>query len=209
MDQLRTPPSFHPRWARVGNPRLVDFIDRPPGNPPQVVRVSNPRSRFTPRFLTPAARTPLSLLQDRADVLGLDFYLVSGAKLFFISTRVNGCWHTQLLRSHLSRIIAFRFIPSSVVSKPVAAVWGPLVGRPFDRLPRTVKLGLGWLALLAIVFGSAFGFSLPQVSLFHAVYAASMRVGPAFLMLVRRRELRMVIAPSQSSASSSSSSASG
>jgi CNT family concentrative nucleoside transporter len=59
-------------------------------------------------------------------------------------------------------IIAFRFIPSSVVSKPVGAVWGPLVSKPFNRLPRPVKLGLGWLALLAIVFGSAFGFSLPQ-----------------------------------------------
>lgn len=63
------------------------------------------------------------------------------------------------------RIIAFRFIPSSVVSRPVAAVWGPLIARPFNRLPRTAKLALGWLALLGIVFGSAFGFSLPQVSL--------------------------------------------
>ncbi|KAF9793226.1 Na+ dependent nucleoside transporter C-terminus-domain-containing protein [Thelephora terrestris] len=59
-------------------------------------------------------------------------------------------------------IIAFRFIPNSVVSKPVAAVWGPLVARPFGRLPRGAKLGLGWLALLSIVFGSAFGFPLPQ-----------------------------------------------
>lgn len=68
------------------------------------------------------------------------------------------------LRSRFLRIIAFRFIPNSVVTKPVAAVWNPLVARPFDRLPRPVKFGLGWLALLAIVFGSAFGFPLPQVS---------------------------------------------
>ena len=67
------------------------------------------------------------------------------------------------------RIIAFRFIPNSVVSKPVAAVWGPLVAKPFDRIPRTVKLCLGWLALLGIVFGSAFGFPLPQVTLLHMV----------------------------------------
>lgn len=59
-------------------------------------------------------------------------------------------------------IIAFRFVPTSVVSKPVATVWNPVVARPWDRLPRKVKLGLGWLALLAIVFGSAFGFPLPQ-----------------------------------------------
>jgi CNT family concentrative nucleoside transporter len=66
---------------------------------------------------------------------------------------------------YVLRIIAFRFIPNSVVSKPVAAVWGPLVSKPFNRLPRAVKLALGWLALLGIVFGSAFGFSLPQVCL--------------------------------------------
>ena len=61
------------------------------------------------------------------------------------------------------RIIAFRFIPNSVVSRPVAAVWGPTVADPWNRLPRVVRYSLGWLALLAIVFGSAFGFSLPQV----------------------------------------------
>ena len=68
------------------------------------------------------------------------------------------------LNYRFSRVIAFRFIPNSVVSKPVAAVWGPVVAKPFGRLPRHVKLGLGWLALLAIVFGSAFGFPLPGVS---------------------------------------------
>ncbi|KAF9528558.1 Na+ dependent nucleoside transporter C-terminus-domain-containing protein [Crepidotus variabilis] len=57
-------------------------------------------------------------------------------------------------------IIAFRFIPNSVVSKPVGAVWHPLVSRPFFALSYKVRLGLGWLALLAIVFGSAFGFAL-------------------------------------------------
>ena len=81
---------------------------------------------------------------------------------------------------HSRRIIAFRFIPNSVVSKPVAAVWGPLVARPFDRLPRNVKLGLGWLALLAIVFGSAFGFPLPQVGF---GCARLVRVWPVILMI--------------------------
>lgn len=72
--------------------------------------------------------------------------------------------HSARYCSRFFRIIAFRFIPNSVVTKPVAAVWSPLVAKPFNRLPRHVKLGLGWLALLAIVFGSAFGFPLPQVS---------------------------------------------
>jgi hypothetical protein len=57
-------------------------------------------------------------------------------------------------------VIAFRYIPNSVVTKPVGAVWGPLVSRPFFKLPWLVRLTLGWAALLAIVFGSAFGFPL-------------------------------------------------
>ncbi|THH20785.1 hypothetical protein EW146_g641 [Bondarzewia mesenterica] len=55
-------------------------------------------------------------------------------------------------------IIAFRFIPNSVVTRPVEAVWIPLVQKPFFHLPYNVRLTMGWLALLAIVFGSAFGF---------------------------------------------------
>ena len=62
------------------------------------------------------------------------------------------------------RIIVFRFIPTSVVSEPIASVLGPLVAEPFARLPRNARLGLGWLALLAIIFGSAFGFPLSEVS---------------------------------------------
>ena len=61
-------------------------------------------------------------------------------------------------------IIAFRYIPNSVVTKPVGAVWRPLVSKPFFKLPWLVRLGLGWAVLLAIVLGSAFGFPLPPVS---------------------------------------------
>ncbi|KAH9948982.1 Na+ dependent nucleoside transporter C-terminus-domain-containing protein [Amylocystis lapponica] len=50
-------------------------------------------------------------------------------------------------------VIAWRYIPNSVVTRPVGAVWIPL-------LPRRYRLALGWLALLGIVFGSAFGFPL-------------------------------------------------
>ena len=44
------------------------------------------------------------------------------------------------------------------------AVWVPLVQTPFFKLPRYVRLAMGWLALLGIVFGSAFGFKLEGVS---------------------------------------------
>lgn len=60
-------------------------------------------------------------------------------------------------------IIAFRFIPNSFVTRPVEAVWLPLVQRPWFSLPRTIRYTLGWAALFAIVFGSAFGFPLTSV----------------------------------------------
>jgi len=57
-------------------------------------------------------------------------------------------------------VIAFRFIPNTVVTRPVEAIWLPLVQKPFFALPYNVRLTMGWLALLGIVFGSAFGFKL-------------------------------------------------
>ncbi|KAI0070269.1 H+/nucleoside cotransporter [Panus rudis PR-1116 ss-1] len=57
-------------------------------------------------------------------------------------------------------VIAFRFIPTSIVTRPVEAIWIPVVQRPFFNLPGPIRLAMGWLALLAIVFGSAFGFPL-------------------------------------------------
>ncbi|KAG8680881.1 hypothetical protein FRC11_001870, partial [Ceratobasidium sp. 423] len=59
-------------------------------------------------------------------------------------------------------LIAFRFIPNSVVTRPVEAVWQPLISKPFFSLSYRVRLAMGWLALLGIVFGSAFGFPLPE-----------------------------------------------
>lgn len=66
-------------------------------------------------------------------------------------------------------MIAFRFIPNSVVTKPVSAVWVPLVEKPFFALPYVVRLTMGVLALLAIVFGSAFGFKPTEVCLIHSL----------------------------------------
>ncbi|EIW83305.1 hypothetical protein CONPUDRAFT_164267 [Coniophora puteana RWD-64-598 SS2] len=58
-------------------------------------------------------------------------------------------------------VILFRFIPASVISRPVSAVWMPLVQEPWYKLPRPLRLTIGWLCLLGIIFGSAFGFPLP------------------------------------------------
>ncbi|THH30441.1 hypothetical protein EUX98_g3745 [Antrodiella citrinella] len=57
-------------------------------------------------------------------------------------------------------VIAFRYIPNRVVTRPIEAVWTPLVQKPFFALPYRVRLTMGWLALVGIVFGSAFGFKL-------------------------------------------------
>jgi CNT family concentrative nucleoside transporter len=50
------------------------------------------------------------------------------------------------------------------VSRPVSAIWGPVIQTPWYRLPYGVRLVVGWLALLALVFGSAFGLPLTGVS---------------------------------------------
>ncbi|KAJ4468265.1 Na+ dependent nucleoside transporter C-terminus-domain-containing protein [Lentinula aciculospora] len=59
-------------------------------------------------------------------------------------------------------VIAFRFIPNTVITKPVGAVWEACVQDPFYKLPRYTRLAVGWLCLIAIVFGSAFGFPLEE-----------------------------------------------
>ncbi|KAG8916438.1 hypothetical protein FRC02_003946 [Tulasnella sp. 418] len=59
-------------------------------------------------------------------------------------------------------IIAFRFLPNTIITHPVSAVWTPLVNKPWNRISYKVRLGIGLLALLALVFGSAFGFELPE-----------------------------------------------
>lgn len=62
-------------------------------------------------------------------------------------------------------VIAFRFIPNSIITRPVAAVWVPCVQTPWNRLPYRTRLALGWVALLGTIFGSAFGFKLTAVRL--------------------------------------------
>jgi CNT family concentrative nucleoside transporter len=103
--------------------------------------------------------------------------LVRRLRLFALAALILGWWiSATILRATRHRwivqtvfawsfvaIIAFRFIPNSVVTRPVAAVWLPWVQEPFFALSRYVRYGLGWLALLAITLGSAFGFELENV----------------------------------------------
>jgi len=104
--------------------------------------------------------------------------LVRRLRLFALAALIFGWWISATIL-HATRhrwvvqtvfawsfiaIIAFRFIPNSVVTRPVEAIWIPLVQNPFFALPRYARYGLGWLALFAIILGSAFGFELENVS---------------------------------------------
>ncbi|KAI5990338.1 Na+ dependent nucleoside transporter C-terminus-domain-containing protein [Pisolithus marmoratus] len=57
-------------------------------------------------------------------------------------------------------IIAFRFIPNSAVTRPVETVWFPVIQDPWYRIPRKLRLAIGWSCLIAIIFSSAFGSPL-------------------------------------------------
>jgi concentrative nucleoside transporter, CNT family len=60
-------------------------------------------------------------------------------------------------------LIFFQFVPSKLFFEPIGAVWETAVARPFRGLPYHVRLGMGFLCLLGIIFGSAFGFPIPKV----------------------------------------------
>ncbi|KAM0749765.1 hypothetical protein T439DRAFT_326647 [Meredithblackwellia eburnea MCA 4105] len=61
-------------------------------------------------------------------------------------------------------LIAFQYIPNRIFTEPIGRVYKSTINDPWFRLPRPVRLGLGWLALLALVFGSAFGVPLQEGS---------------------------------------------
>jgi concentrative nucleoside transporter, CNT family len=121
--------------------------------------------------------TMISLSKNEPSWLSRNHSLVRRLKLFALAVLILGWWisatvlystrHRWIVQTFFAwsfiAIIAFRFIPNSVVTRPVEAVWNPLVKKPFFALPKYVRYGLGWLALLAIVLGSAFGFKLENV----------------------------------------------
>jgi CNT family concentrative nucleoside transporter len=121
--------------------------------------------------------TMLSLNKNEPSWLSRNHSLVRQLMLFALAALILGWWisatalhatrHRWIVQTFFAwsfiAIIAFRFIPNSVVTRPVGAVWNPLVKKPFFALPKYIRYGLGWLALLAIVLGSAFGFKLENV----------------------------------------------
>lgn len=57
-------------------------------------------------------------------------------------------------------LIFFQYVPTTTFSRPIEQVWVSTIETPWMKLNSRVRLGLGWLALLGLVFGSAYGFKL-------------------------------------------------
>ena len=121
--------------------------------------------------------TVIDLNKNKPSWLSRNHSLVLPLWLFALAALILGWWisatvlpatrHRWVVQTFFAwsfiAIIAFRFIPNSVVTRPVEAAWNPLIKEPFFALPKYARYGLGWLALLAVVLGSAFGFKLENV----------------------------------------------
>ncbi|KAI9437570.1 Na+ dependent nucleoside transporter C-terminus-domain-containing protein [Lactarius indigo] len=115
-----------------------------------------------------------ALVVDSADESSPRHSLVRVVSLVALAILILGWWissivihetrHRWIVQSIFAwaflLIIAFRFIPNSVVTRPVEAVWVPLVQEPFFRIPKYIRFAMGWLSIAALVLGSAFGFKL-------------------------------------------------
>lgn len=97
------------------------------------------------------------LAQDRPNSFSVVLHFASTFPLKWVRyTYINVLTH--------SRLIVFQFVPNTILTKPIEAVWVPLVERPWYTLGYRIRLAIGWLCLVAIIFGSAFGFELKDVS---------------------------------------------
>ncbi|KAH7915210.1 Na+ dependent nucleoside transporter C-terminus-domain-containing protein [Hygrophoropsis aurantiaca] len=105
-----------------------------------------------------------SLLRKKirvAVLIGLAVLILAWWISATVLLETRGRWLVQTIFAwFFLLVIAFRFIPNSVVTRPISAIWMPFVEEPWYRIPRTIRMMIGWLCLLAVVFGSAFGFAL-------------------------------------------------
>ncbi|GJJ13673.1 hypothetical protein Clacol_007929 [Clathrus columnatus] len=59
-------------------------------------------------------------------------------------------------------VTLFRYIPASIISKPIGAVWSAAIANPFSNFSSRAKLGMLWACALAITFATAFGSARPS-----------------------------------------------
>lgn len=57
-----------------------------------------------------------------------------------------------------------RYIPQRPFVIVISKVWNTLLGKPWSMLPYYGKIAAGWIALLALYFGSAYGIKETQES---------------------------------------------
>ncbi|TIC16887.1 hypothetical protein E3Q13_02770 [Wallemia mellicola] len=55
-------------------------------------------------------------------------------------------------------VIFFRFVPSSKFGLPIGRFWTANISHHFFKIPRPARLTIGWLMVLGLIFGGAFGF---------------------------------------------------
>ena len=92
---------------------------------------------------------------DPPDILVLVFHPVRLITIIRIETYMLCCFSDSTI---LSRVISY-----STIRGFLATNWDRLIILPIFSLSYRIRLTLGWFALLALVFGSAFGFALPKV----------------------------------------------
>jgi CNT family concentrative nucleoside transporter len=61
-------------------------------------------------------------------------------------------------------LLFFQHFPVTFFSRPIEAVWKQCIEHPFFSAPYYLRLAFGWLCLLALIFGSAFGVQLQHGS---------------------------------------------
>jgi len=57
-------------------------------------------------------------------------------------------------------LIFFQYVPTRIFSQPIEKMWVAFVEKPWFSLHYYIRLAIGWLCLLGLVFGSAYGFDL-------------------------------------------------
>ncbi|TIB16058.1 hypothetical protein E3P89_00418 [Wallemia ichthyophaga] len=120
-------------------------------------------------------REPGRLENKAADVKGkieqfLSWRYMRAPVLIFTACLIFGWWiaglftmrHRWIVQTvwawFLIGVIFFRFVPSSKFGRPLGKVWARYVSSNFFKIPRPARLTLGWLCVLGIIFGGAFGF---------------------------------------------------
>ncbi|THU89972.1 hypothetical protein K435DRAFT_781400 [Dendrothele bispora CBS 962.96] len=121
-----------------------------------------------PEKTAPRPRSITSYLCGRPQILFLFAALTLGWWISLLVLRPPGYgWVAQtVIAWFIILLIAFQYIPTGRAIVFIGRSWRTCVERPFYRLPRKVRLAIGWLALLGIIAGSVFGFEVDSAEIY-------------------------------------------